>query len=252
MGRIDPESGMTWRDDEGPEEEGPGLYVPPPTRESPVPALVLEALKGTMALTRPLKVGEPVRLSPVHVQMIMDRAMGMKPGELAQKFDMDPTRVSIILNHPYAERIIGAILATLSDRATDPLERMRGHAHEMIDAKLEIARDEKTPKGLRNAIASDWLDRIGYGARRQLEITTPIMPSVSAQSESQLLQALREARAPAPHDYSRFVREISKNEGEEGQVIPPVGDEPGKSPSQTGGASPIGPQPDEENERKSA
>jgi hypothetical protein len=253
VSRIDPESGGIWKDDQGPEEGGgDGIYVPPPTRESRVPELVEAAMRGIMPLTRPLKQWEPEKLNPMHIQMIMDRAMGMKNSELAQKFDLDPNRVSVILNHPYAERILGAIMATLSERVTDPIERMRGFAHEMIDTKLEIVRDPKTPKGLKNAIASDWLDRVGYGAKKQVEITTPQQPSVPAAAVSRLADALIEARKAPTTDYSRFVRNISAKEGEEGQVIPPAEADTGKDLSQTDGASPIGPQPEDEQERKSA
>lgn len=253
MSRIDPDSGHTWKDDDDPKggsEEG--LYVPPPTRESPVPALVEAAMRGIMPLTRPLKQWEPEKLNPVHIQMIMDRAMGMKCGEIAQKFDLDPNRVSVILNHPFAERILTAILSTLSDRITDPVERMRGYAHEMIEVKLGMVRDKATPKALKNAIASDFLDRAGFGARRQLEITTPQAPSVPQEAFGRLAAALEEARKAPSGDYSRFVRRMSTQEGEEGQVIPPVVQDSGTGPVQTDGASPIGPLPDDEQERKSA
>lgn len=252
MSRIDPESGGIWKD-EGPESGGSdGVFVPPPTRESPLPALIKAAMEGNMPLTRPLKQWEPEKLNPMHVQMIFDRAMGMKPGEIAQKFDMDPNRVSVILNHPFAERILGAVMATLAERVTDPIERMRGFAHEMIDTKLELLRDKAAPKGLRNAIASDWLDRIGYGPKKQVEITTPQSPSVPTTAISRLADALAEARKAPSTDYSRFVRNMSKQEGEEGQVIPPAALDSGKDPEQTDGASPIGPQPEEEQQRKSA
>lgn len=253
MGRIDPETGGIWRDDDPPEPEGDkGMYIPPPTRESPVPQLVADAMKGIMALTRPLKPLEPKKLSPVHIQMLMDRAMGMRPTEIAQKFDMDASRVSVILNHPYAERILGAIFATLSDRVTDPIERMKGYAHEMIDTKLEIVRDVKTPKGLRNAIASDLLDRSGYGARKHVEITTPTSPSVPLEAVSRLTEALNEVRKAPATDYGRFIRNFSKNEGEEVQSMPPVAEGPGKTPMQTDGASPDGPLQQDEEQRKTA
>lgn len=251
MSRIDPESGGIWKDDDGPEEQGKEIEIPPAPRESPVPQLVQEAMRGAMALSRPLKPWEPEKLNPMHVQMIFDRAVGLKGAEIAQKYDMDASRVSVILNHPYAERILGAIMATLSDRVTDPVERMRGYAHEMIDTKLEIVRDVKTPKGLRNAIASDFLDRSGYGARRQLEITTPQAPSVAPEHFGRLAEALNEARKGGLSDYGRFVRRYSTSEGEEVVSMPPAEEDSGKDPSQTGGASPVSPPP-EEQERKSA
>ena len=250
MSRIDPESGGIYKDDDGPEWEDKGMYVPPPTRDSPVPELVELAMKGLMPLSRPLKPWEPEKLSPIHIQMLFDRAMGFKGTELSQKYEMDASRVSVILNHPYADRILGAIMATLSDRVIDPIERMRGYAHEMIETKLSIVRDKTTPKGLRNLIASDFLDRSGYGARKQLEITTPQAPSVPATAITRLTEALNEARKDGISDYSRFVRSYSKQEGEEVLAVPPAEESSGNGSDQTDSASPIGPLP--QDERRSA
>jgi hypothetical protein len=122
---------------------------------------------------------------------------------------------------------------------------MKGYAHEMVDVKLEIVRDKKTPKGLRNAIASDWLDRVGYGARKKVEISTPATPSVPSEAVSRLAEALAEAKRAPTHDYSRFIRNISKNEGEEVPLMPPADQDSGNDPGQTDGASPAGPQPQE-------
>lgn len=253
MSRIDPEGGGYFKDDDEPEAGGgQEINVPPPARDNVVPELVVQAMKGAMPLTRPLKPWEPQKLNPTHIQMIFDRAMGMKNHELQDKYEIDGSRVSVILGHPFAERILGAIFATLSERVTDPIERMRGYAHEMIDIKVDIARDKTTPKALKNAIASDWLDRIGYGARRQLEITTPQAPSVESENYGRLAEALREAKNAQVISYTRFVRNSSKKEGEEDESMPPAGENPGNGSSQTSGASPVGPLLVEDEQRKSA
>lgn len=232
---VDPESGFGHKDDDE-KGQGPEIVVPPPTRNDVVPQLVLEAMRGEMRLTRPLKPWEPEKLNPTHIQMIFDRSMGFKNHELAEKYDMDPSRVSVILGHPFAERIMGAIFATLSERVADPIERMRGHAHEMVDIKLEIVRDKTTPKFLKDKIASDWLDRVGYGARKQLEITDRRAPTVPTEAMGRLSEALVEARKVPVVDYQRYLRNVARQGGQD-TTQDLSGEDSGINPSQSGEAS---------------
>lgn len=211
---VDPESGFGHKDDDG-EGQGPDIVAPAPTRNDVVPQLVLEAMRGDMRLTRPLKPWEPQKLNPTHIQMIFDRSMGFKNHELAEKYDMDAARVSVIIGHPFAERIMGAIFATLSERVADPIERMRGHAHEMVDIKLGLVRDTATPRFLKDKIASDWLDRVGYGARKQLEITDRRAPAVPFEAMGRLAEALVEARKAPVVDYQRYMRNLGRQEGQD-------------------------------------
>lgn len=246
---VDPESGFGHKDDDNEKGQGPEIVVPAPTRDYGVPELVLEAMRGEMRLTRPLKPWEPSKLTPTHIQMLFDRSMGFKNHELAEKYEMDPSRVSVILGHPYAERIMGAIFATLSERVADPIERMRGHAHEMVDIKLEIVRDKATPKFLKDKIASDWLDRIGYGARKQLEITDKRSPAVPTEAMSRLAEALNEARKAPKMDYQRYLRNFGRQEGQD-STLDLSDEDSGINPSQSGEASLTSPpQPPDSEER---
>ena len=239
--RIDPESGggIDWDSDGKPEER---LDRAPSAPYADVPAIVRAAMQGALPGLRPLKQGEPEKLSPLHIQMILDRASGYKPGEIAQKYDIGPVRVSQILNHPAAELILGAIAARLADRITDPVERMKGYAHECITTKVEIMRDPASPKALRNTVASDLLDRAGYGARQKLDVSKVPAPQEAPLNEEtarRLAEGLERAREVRTMDYSRYTRT-----GEEGgrEVNPPAAEGFG-APEQRLGASPEGPSP---------
>lgn len=239
--RLDPESGRLEKEDDAPLAKSSPVEIPPLfAREGAVPELVLEAMRGEMPLTRPLKSWEPEKLSPTHVQMIFDRAMGLKNTEIAEKFAVDAGRVCVILNHPFATRIMGAIFATLSERVSDPIERMRGHSHEMVDIKLSLVRDSATPRELRNKIASDFLDRSGYGAKKQVEVSTVAAPSVPAAAVTRLTEVLAEVRQGPGASYQRYLRNAARQEGE-GSVPDPVDEDSRQESSQTSGASPIGP-----------
>lgn len=188
------------------------IVVPQPQREV-VPELIKAAMEGTLATSRALKKTEPLKLSPTHINMIMDRAAGWTPTEIAQKHDYTLERVSHILNHPYAEVIIGAILGSLAERVTDPLERIRAYQHEMIDVKIQIVRDPTTPKALRNQIADDFLDRAGLTATRKVEVQTPVAPSLPPALADRVVQALEAAKAVLAVPYDRYLTAVKAVEG---------------------------------------
>lgn len=234
--RIDPDSGFGLGDTEPREVEN----RPSEASFVDVPGLVKAAMAGTLPGMRPLKPWESEKLSSLHVQMILDRASGYKPGELAQKYDMTPNRVSQILHHPAAEIIIGAILATLADRIIDPIERLKAYAHECIGVKVAIMRDPTTPRQLRNTVASDLLDRAGYGARQKIDVsktTAPAAEPLSEDTAQRLARGLEESRKVREMDYARFTKT-----GEEGGGS--VESSPGQGSGSQNlrlGASPEGP-----------
>ena len=70
------------------------------------------ALHGELPRRRELKPWEPDKLSPRHLEMIMMRASGVAPGIIARFFDVDPSNVSIVVNHPDAKYLMGSIFVT--------------------------------------------------------------------------------------------------------------------------------------------
>lgn len=202
MARISPEDGMEKFEDE------PSSFVPPsaPLPET-VPELVRAALSGLLPLSRPLKQWEPEKLSMVHINMVFDRAIGLRPGEIAEKYDTAPERVSVILNHPHAERLLGAIAAKMSERLTDPVERLRLMAHQAIDVKAEILANPKVHASIRDKVASDILDRAGYGARHKIDINAKnthelILPAAHAE---RLTNVLEESKRIRDVDFTKFM-----------------------------------------------
>lgn len=163
------------------------------------------ALAGTLPLDEPLARYEVQKFSPVHISLVLDRCQGMTPTELCEKYGMHYQYVTILLRHPFARQIQAAVLSQLADRCADPMERMKAYANEMIDVKMEIVRDKTTPKVLRNSVASDILDRAGYGARQKVDATvvTPTQPSVPSGLLGRLVSALETSQRVATVDYSR-------------------------------------------------
>lgn len=189
--------------------------------------LVGQALSGTMVVARPLKpVSEPEKFTPVHLNCIFDRAQGMRVFEIAEKRGLSQVRVSTILNHPYAEVLFGALMAQMADHLTDPVERMKAYAHEMIDVKVQMVRDQTTPKVLRNSIAGDLLDRAGFGPRMKVDHThaKPAQPSVPPEALPRIAGALSDLKRVAEIDYAPYV---AGKEGVGGGLVAAANQEPG-------------------------
>jgi hypothetical protein len=169
--------------------------------------LVQQALSGRMALARPLRDTDSKTLSPLHINMVFDRLHGLKPGEIARKYDVTPVTVSRTLHHPFAEVIIGTALGRLADGISDPVERIQAYAHECISVKVDVMRDTTTSKMLRDSIASDLLDRGGFSATRKVDVkhSEVPQPTVSAEFMARIAEGLDEARRIKTVDYSRFV-----------------------------------------------
>lgn len=200
-------------------EDGQKLDQEPSTEEAPARApashevlrsarlmqVTAQVLAGEAPRGRELKAWEAQSLTPLHIQILFDRADGMRTKELAEKYGWAESRISVVLHHPDAEYFLGEVMGTMADRMADPVERMKSFAHEMVNVKLEIVRDSETPRALKNDIASDFLDRAGYGARKKLDIDTKHSVMIPAASAARLADALDASRRVATIDYSAYI-----------------------------------------------
>lgn len=174
-------------------------------RRAHLKEVTLKAMDGSLPRGRELKYWEPPALAPQHIAWCFDRAAGMRNIDIAEKYNVTPERVSVILNSPDAEYLMGEILAVGADRVADPIERMKGFAHEMINVKLSIIRDAEAPKSLKNEIASDFLDRAGYGARRKVDVNVKPSITLPVEQGKRLVDALEESMKVADVDYSAYL-----------------------------------------------
>lgn len=164
-------------------------------------------MEGTLPLPRPLRVDEVEKFSAMHVVMVMDMAQGFKNPEIAAKHKVTDGMVCNLRNHPWTQQILSAMLSRLADRLTDPMERLKSYANEAVDVKIGILRDREKPAGLRNAIASDILDRAGYGVKQKIgvEVEDRTKPSVPASHIGRLTEALMQAQSVRSVSFERFV-----------------------------------------------
>jgi hypothetical protein len=139
--------------------------------------------------------------------MVMLRAEGKSNPEIlaalnAQGIESSLSRIGCVLASPNAQTVLGEILSVSADRIADPLMRIQGVAHEMINIQLEIARNPSVKDELRSQIASDFLDRAGYGARRQSDVAVAHTITIPASAANQLAAALHASRRVSELQYS--------------------------------------------------
>lgn len=173
--------------------------------------MILEkAMDGTLPTFRPLEDGELQKFKPVHVAMALQLAKGGTVSEVAEAHDYSVQTVSLLQHHPYTHTLKLELLAEQADAAADPMLRMKGLAHEMIDTKLEIVRDPETNKSLRDRIASDMLDRGGYGATQKVESESRLTISIPAALAERLTKGLDEIKELSPASYEAFIHSPTK------------------------------------------
>jgi hypothetical protein len=163
--------------------------------------MVIGAAKGELPLERELRPGEPQKLSPVHIQMCIDRATGLSVAEIAARHEYSYPRTSAILLSPHAQTLISTMLSAAADRVQDIGERLEALAPEALNVKVEILRHSKSDN-LRNKIADDILDRAGYGSRKQVDINSRGVLVLPASQAASLGAVLEESQLVATLDYS--------------------------------------------------
>lgn len=166
-----------------------------------------KAMEGQLHRDRPLKELEVQKLSPVHVNMALDRAAGYSISEIGERYEYQPAYVSFLMNHPDMQYIIRTVLSMASDKLTDVNERIKALSQEALDVKVAILRESKN-EVLKEKVANDLLDRAGYGARKQIDINSQGSPRLvmQAQAATSLTTALEESKQIATIDYRTFLR----------------------------------------------
>lgn len=156
------------------------------------------ALNGQIPRGRELKTGEPESLSPQHLQWVLMRSMGFKPGQIVQQEILQGrpvtlNRVSVILNHPDSQFLLHRLMSYRAENHIgDVSERIRAHAHELVDIALHHARNVKKENASRQSVF-DLLKMGGYGAVEKKQVEHSF--SLPAAQANQLTGAIQEASA---------------------------------------------------------
>lgn len=126
--------------------------------------LIDRMLDGVEPLERPLKTWEPVKFSPVHINICTLRAAGFKGVEIARIMDIDPQRVSITLRHPWGQKLIRALVPKNVVRVIDIRTRLDEYASDLLDHSFGLALKSEDPEVV-SKITFGILDRAGYAPK---------------------------------------------------------------------------------------
>lgn len=159
--------------------------------------LIAAALAGDIPRSRELKSWEPAKLNPVHIEIIMMRASGIKQRTIAQFLGLTDSTVSIVLGHPDAQYIMARVLGNAAHEVADVSERFKLMAPEALETVAEVMRFGKEQNRLKAAFSI--LDRAGYGAEQKTKITHEV--NVPTESINLLSDAIREAGQAIEADY---------------------------------------------------
>lgn len=167
--------------------------------------LVKDALDGKLPRDRAPHAWEPSILTPLHMNMIFDRAGGYQLTEIAARWDYTTVQVANVLGSPDAQTILSTIMAMQAGALVSIEERFKVLAPEAVNVKVSLMRDAEAPAAVRNLIASDILDRAGYAPRKHADIEHTHRILLPAQAATGLRDALDESRRVATVDYSGFL-----------------------------------------------
>lgn len=162
------------------------------TREvsAEVKMLISRCLDGTEPLDRPLKSGEPDKLSTRALQAVLLRAGGWKNRDVARMMDLEPGTVSVLTGHPYGRKIIAAMMVHQSVKVLDIKTKLEFYANEMLDHTFKLAMTDNDI-GTVQKVTFGLLDRAGYGPKSTIEHETK--ESASLVNNTHLLTRVADA-----------------------------------------------------------
>ena len=150
-------------------------------------------LSGEVARGRDRKYWENLQLKPQHMQMLIMKAAGFTNNYIAEALDYTPARVSVILNHPDAQVALAALVSYQAEELLDVRARIKAHAGEALNVKLDLMRNSKSD-AVRNVAAGDILAAAGYGAvNKSVNLNANVQARLEPEEAADLKSALRES-----------------------------------------------------------
>ena len=195
--------GSVWRISEQPILGSSVLLDDPELRQ-----LIESALDGTLIRTVPLARGEPRKLRPRHIPVVIMNAMGFSGLRISQVTGYGRQMIYNINKHPFAKAITRAILVKTSATVAKDIEaRFLQEAPAMQQVLVDIAFDEAVKPELRAKVAFGWLQQGGFSKERKAEApqgTQQVNININARQASLLTAAIEETKEISPDEYVVF------------------------------------------------
>lgn len=184
-------------------EELPELPKADDERALRLEQLMTQAMTGELNRARSLKYWENLRLKPKHMQILLMAAAGYTNNMIANKMELTPARVSVILNHPDAQTLLSALVSYSAENLLDVKARIQAHAGEALDIALNVMRNSGDMK-VQKDTAFELLKMAGYGAieRKQVDVNASL--KMDKKDSSKLISALEESSEIFDVDYEVY------------------------------------------------
>lgn len=132
------------------------------SRLSPeVQDLIQRLLDGSEPLGRDLKQWEVLKFNPIHVNVCVLRAAGFRGVEIHKVLGMEQSTISVILNHPYGVKLVGALVPRGAVKVFDIKTRLEENASELLDHMYSLAMKSEEVEDVAK-VTFGVLDRAGF------------------------------------------------------------------------------------------
>lgn len=175
--------------------------------------MITKARAGVLPLSRPLADHEPQKLDDAHVQMIFLKHIGVPQRRIAEIFNYTESRVSILMNHPYAVAILTKLLTLSAAQSLDIGARLDALLPKAVESLGEVLEDPQEKGAVKSRVAFGLLDRRGYGETKKVKTTHELqMPK---EHSKLLVEALKESQDISELSYAQFTDVTEENAGSE-------------------------------------
>lgn len=157
-----------------------------------------------------------------HRSVIQMSFNGFTNNEIAEKLDMTPSTVSIIIRSPLGQAYLNGLHDRMKESTLDVRKKLVGlnkAALDTFEKFLDTKRNAKVPYNVQYSTAKDILDRNGYKAPDKLNIDMTMQTKSDKELDAEIL-AMEEAikRTQGPRLEPSVIPEISKPIGAQQNV----------------------------------
>lgn len=123
--------------------------------------LIQRMLDGSEPLGRDLKQWEVLKFNPIHINVCVLRAAGFRGVEISKITQMEQSTISVILNHPYGVKLVGALVPRGAVKVFDIKTRLEENASELLNHMYSLAMESEKVEDVAK-VTFGVLDRAGY------------------------------------------------------------------------------------------
>lgn len=138
---------------------------------------------------------QPKQLNEKHHEILRLAMLGYSNVEIATRLACTPATVSIVRNSGLGRQQSSLLKAEADHSALETAKRIRELAPDAIDAIQQIMLNEEMPANVRLSAAKDVLDRAGYAAPKQVNVSSTTLNLTGDDLEGLKNIALQRAQA---------------------------------------------------------